>query len=169
MASSLIALIRQLHPTVTLQSIADHHKHLYLIPGSNGDSGETHADRIQPDCHPSDDGKRRSTRARKQRDLGFYLDCTNLAINSVAAICKNSAQKIPVPRSVSEALRGPNASDWSRAIESELASHAENGTWSLVDPPTDTNRRTIGCMWVFKVLYDQTTGAVERFKARLVK
>ena len=99
--------------------------------------------------------------------MGFFIDSSNLAINTVTELSE-TAKKIPVPRSITEAPNGPYAVQWMQAILSELESHAENGTWSLVDPPTDTDRRIVGSMWVFKVQYDQATGAVERFKARLV-
>jgi hypothetical protein len=56
---------------------------------------------------------------------------------------------------------------WKEAIDSELKSHSENRTWTLVDEPPP-RRSIIGSMWVFKVIYNQSDGSVERFKARLV-
>lgn len=50
-------------------------------------------------------------------------------------------------------------------MEEEMATHRENGTWKLTQLPT--NRRAIGCKWVFKRKKDET-GEVARFKARLV-
>ena len=36
-----------------------------------------------------------------------------------------------------------------------------------MDAP-DPGRTIIGSMWVFKIIYNQSDGSVERFKARLV-
>ena len=107
-----------------------------------------------------------SKRTRTQRDPGFFIDSSNLMIRSATDVSKIASNKIPVPRSVTEALSGPYAEEWSQAIQSELASHAENETWTLVDKPQNCN--VIGSMWVFKVIYDQSTGSIDRFKARLV-
>ena len=41
----------------------------------------------------------------------------------------------------------------------------DNGTWEQVVPPKDAN--IISCKWVFDIK-KLTSGAIERFKARLV-
>ena len=89
-----------------------------------------------------------------------------MMVRSVTDTSKIASNRVPIPRSVTEALSGPYAEEWSQANQSELASHAENETWTLVDKPQNCN--VIGSMWVFKVIYDQSTGSVDRFKARLV-
>jgi hypothetical protein len=130
-----------------------------LAGGPNGACGahlSSDAMRVEP---------KRSTRKRKQRDLGFYVDSN--CINSMAVTLQPLSDKIPVPKSINEALKSPYRQQWKEAIDSELASHHENRTWTLVDAP-DHGRSIIGSMWVFKVIYNQTTGSVERFKARLV-
>lgn len=50
-------------------------------------------------------------------------------------------------------------------MNQEIAAFEEKHTWSIVDSPSGTV--PIGCKWVFKVKYT-SSGAVERYKARLV-
>ena len=69
------------------------------------------------------------------------------------------------PQSVSEALQGPNASQWQAAIDAELDNLVSKGTWIEVEKPTD--RKTVGCSWILKVKRD-AMGDIVKFKARLV-
>jgi hypothetical protein len=66
------------------------------------------------------------------------------------------------PRSVKEAGGDPN---WIAAMEEEMNSIRENGTWSLVELPR--GHRAIGLKWVYKVKRDEN-GNVAKYKARLV-
>ncbi|KAF0733504.1 hypothetical protein Ae201684_009741 [Aphanomyces euteiches] len=69
------------------------------------------------------------------------------------------------PKTVREALSGPNAAKWTAAMKAEIDSLIANGTWMLVPKPPGTN--IVSNKWVFKIKYD-SLGAVEKFKARLV-
>lgn len=69
------------------------------------------------------------------------------------------------PNSVKEALAGPKASEWRKAMEEEINSLYANNTWSLVDLPA--GRKAISNRWVFKTKYD-SDGIISRYKARLV-
>jgi len=69
------------------------------------------------------------------------------------------------PTTFTEAMESPYSKQWRLAMEEELDSHAQNGTWILVPPPA--NGRVLDCRWVFKVKYNTDT-SVQRFKARLV-
>lgn len=69
------------------------------------------------------------------------------------------------PSSVTEAVDGPNADDWKRAMDEEMNSHQQNSTWSLVTLPK--NRKAIKAKWVFKTKLDEA-GNIARYKARLV-
>ncbi|GJS71911.1 ribonuclease H-like domain-containing protein [Tanacetum coccineum] len=51
------------------------------------------------------------------------------------------------------------------AMNSEMEALYRNNIWILVDLPT--NRKTIGCNWIYKVKY-KSTGEIERYKASLV-
>ena len=112
---------------------------------SPGHSGHRHGGSNNTADSPQLTGTRQSKQARTQRDPGFFIDSSNLMIRSVTDISKIASNKIPVPRSVTEALSGPYAEEWSQAIQSELASHAENETWTLVDKPQNCN--VIGSVW----------------------
>jgi hypothetical protein len=47
------------------------------------------------------------------------------------------------------ALAGPNKQEWIAAEKAELQSLVDNGTFRLVQAPSNTN--VIGCKWVYKV------------------
>ncbi|KAK8952504.1 hypothetical protein KSP39_PZI004609 [Platanthera zijinensis] len=66
------------------------------------------------------------------------------------------------PRSYQEALAIPH---WKMAMDEEMTTLTERGTWTLVPPPFDTD--VVGCRWVFVVKFGPD-GTVDRYKARLV-
>jgi len=65
------------------------------------------------------------------------------------------------PRSYAEAISQPV---WQQAISTELAAHADNGTWEYVRLPPGC--KAIGSKWVFKFKL-KSDGSIERAKARL--
>ena len=69
------------------------------------------------------------------------------------------------PADEKAALSGPEASLWKQAMDEEMLSFLENGTWSLVPIPVGVNH--VPVKWVFKKKRD-AAGNVERYKARLV-
>ena len=66
---------------------------------------------------------------------------------------------------MSEALSGPQAKQWSKAMQQEIDSLNEHDVYELVELPNE--RKAVGCKWVFKVKRN-ADGSVERYKARLV-
>ncbi|CAI7870426.1 unnamed protein product [Closterium sp. NIES-54] len=58
-----------------------------------------------------------------------------------------------------------SALDGAKAMESELKSIEENGTWELVELPE--GRKAITSKWLFKIKSD-ADGKIERYKSRLV-
>ncbi|CAI7748262.1 unnamed protein product, partial [Closterium sp. NIES-54] len=69
------------------------------------------------------------------------------------------------PATLKEALESSDAEDWKKAIESELKSIEENGTWELVELPE--GRKAITSKWLFKIKSD-ADGKIKRYKYMLV-
>ncbi|CAI7876649.1 unnamed protein product [Closterium sp. NIES-53] len=69
------------------------------------------------------------------------------------------------PATLKEALERSDAEEWKKAIESELKSIEENGTWELVELPE--GRKAITSKWLFKIKSD-ADGKIERYKSKLV-
>ncbi|CAI7848315.1 unnamed protein product [Closterium sp. NIES-54] len=68
------------------------------------------------------------------------------------------------PSTVKEALESSDAEEWKNAMDSELKSIEENGTWELVELPEG---RKATSKWLFKIKSD-ADGKIERYKSRLV-
>jgi len=73
-----------------------------------------------------------------------------------------SATKISTPSTLSQALKDSN---WTQAMDLEIAALHKNHTWDLVDQPAAVN--IIGCKWVYKLKH-KPDGSIDRYKARLV-
>ncbi|CAI7904023.1 unnamed protein product [Closterium sp. NIES-54] len=69
------------------------------------------------------------------------------------------------PATLKEALEISDAEEWKKAMESELKSIEENGTWELVELPK--GRKAITSKWLVKIKSD-ADGKIERYKSRLV-
>ena len=89
------------------------------------------------------------------------MDC-NEELAMVAKIAKAEALE---PSSLADARCQPDWSDWERAIEEELATVRDAGTWILVEPPAGAN--IVGLKWVFRVKKDADRNVIQK-KARLV-
>lgn len=69
------------------------------------------------------------------------------------------------PVTVTEASKRGDAAEWKKAMHEEIRAHEINGTWSLVELPS--NGKPIKAKWVFKTKTDDE-GNIVRHKARLV-
>lgn len=69
------------------------------------------------------------------------------------------------PATSEEALEAADSNYWIDAINDEIGSLEENGTWILVPRPDDA--KVIPNRWVFKKKY-KADGSTDKFKARLV-
>ncbi|CAI7808621.1 unnamed protein product [Closterium sp. NIES-53] len=69
------------------------------------------------------------------------------------------------PATLKEALESSDAEEWKKAMESELKSIEENGTWELVE--LSEGRKAITSKWLFKIKSDPD-GKIERYKSKLV-
>ncbi|CAI7739872.1 unnamed protein product [Closterium sp. NIES-53] len=75
-------------------------------------------------------------------------------------------QGLHVPAAtLKEALESSDAEEWKKAMESELKSIEENGTWEFVELPE--GRKAITSKWLFKIKSD-ANGNIERYRSRLV-
>ena len=98
-------------------------------------------------------------------------EIANIAIEDIAdfddaAFLAKEVLGIKIPATYKEAVNDPEYGQlWKQAIIEELNSLMDNGTWEQVVPPKDAN--IISCKWVFDIK-KLTSGAIERFKARLV-
>ena len=70
-----------------------------------------------------------------------------------------------VDPTVEEAMAGPHAKEWKKAMQSEFDALQRCNAWLLVERPTD--KKVIGCRWVLRTKFS-ADGSVERRKARLV-
>ncbi|CAI7885450.1 unnamed protein product [Closterium sp. NIES-54] len=77
---------------------------------------------------------------------------------------EEEVQQVSEP-TLKKALEGSDAEEWKKAMESELKSIEENGTWELVELPE--GRKAITSKWLFKIKSD-ADGKIERYKSRLV-
>uniref|UniRef100_A0A6U2FMK2 Uncharacterized protein n=1 Tax=Chlamydomonas euryale TaxID=1486919 RepID=A0A6U2FMK2_9CHLO len=68
------------------------------------------------------------------------------------------------PTTIEQALSGPNAEEWLRAIDAEMSSLIGMGTFDVVDKPPGI--KLIPVKWVFKTKHD-AFGLLEKLKARL--
>ena len=71
------------------------------------------------------------------------------------------------PKTYTEAMRSPERDKWTEAINVEVDSLLQNGTWQHpVQHPFQLPQRSLKAKWVFKIKYKD--GKLDRFKARLV-
>ena len=70
--------------------------------------------------------------------------------------------KIREPRCYQEAVTDVK---WRHVMHEEITALENNGTWKIVDLPS--NKKPISCKWVYRVKYN-SDGSVQRYKARLV-
>lgn len=70
------------------------------------------------------------------------------------------------PKTLTDALSDQRTKEkWITAMQEEMQSHKENGTWELCHLPDGC--KAIGCKWIYKTKIG-SDGKVKRFKARLV-
>ncbi|CAI7902984.1 unnamed protein product [Closterium sp. NIES-54] len=69
-------------------------------------------------------------------------------------------QMLVEPATLKEALESSDAEEWKKAMESELKSIEENGTWELVELPE--GRKAITSKWLFKIKSD-ADGKIKRY------
>ena len=123
----------------------------------------------EPEAPPSPEAEppialRRPPRAAAQRPADVWRDDA-YRITGRANAAAHAATIAPEPLTLDEARAAPDADQWARAMDEEMASLTANGTWTLVAPPPGT--KPIPVKWVYKLKRD-AAGNIERHKARLV-
>ena len=114
------------------------------------------------EVNPQQEPRRSQRATRGQPPLQFGFD-EYAEVAEVTHMALHAA--IEEPTTIQEAWNSKHSTQWKAAADSEFQSLMENKTWELVELPT--NRKAIGCKWVFRVKYGDR-GQVERFKGRLV-
>ena len=94
-----------------------------------------------------------------------YLEDANIMNEIAIDMEKPLISDIDAPKSVNDALKGPNAVEWKAAMDREYQSLMKNKTWTLVPRPKDTN--VVGNRWVYTIKRD-AYGNITKFKGRLV-
>ena len=107
--------------------------------------------------------KERLESFRNKDNTALLADSMLLALSSFG-LTTNKATS-PVPTSYIQAISGPEATEWRKAIQLEYDSLIENNTWKVVNLPP--NRKPLTTKWVLKKKLGPH-GQLLKHKARLV-
>ena len=109
---------------------------------------------------------------RKEKNFGSDFISSQAIVFLVEGSRDEVLNKIPMvlhleedPKTYTEAMASRDSAFWKEVVNDEMDSLLSNGTWVLVDLPSDT--KPIGCKWVFRRKYN-TNGSLQTFKAKLV-
>jgi len=89
-------------------------------------------------------------------------EMAEIAFTFAAAAHSNPSE----PQTFREAMQSPEAKFWTQAIQKEIQSLEDMGTFETVNT-LPTGRKAIGSKLVFRIKHN-TDGSIERYKARLV-
>ncbi|KAE9219741.1 hypothetical protein PF004_g13526 [Phytophthora fragariae] len=93
------------------------------------------------------------------------VDEDGLLAEAVLAYAASVGDADDAPSTYQQAMKSKEASEWVKAMNSQLKTHANNGSWTLIRRAAGV--RPIGCRWVFAKKRNEH-GRVVRFKAQLV-
>ena len=146
--------------------------------GSDNDNGGCGDEQFGMELPPIEPPPlRRSTRERKpvqpfwitfrnERDETFLVTANREELESAFVVIMDG-ESAPVPRSYREAMKSKEWRLWKEAIEKEMKSLKENGTWRLRDVgEVPAGTEVLPCQWVLKIKRN-ADGTIERYKARL--
>ena len=91
--------------------------------------------------------------------MDFYID------GSIHQKDQAFLSRVKEPTTYKEAITCPEKEKWIAAMDKELKSLQDTGTYKIVKLPP--GQKTVGTKWVYKIKYT-AAGEVERYKARLV-
>ncbi|POM65471.1 Hypothetical protein PHPALM_18805 [Phytophthora palmivora] len=109
---------------------------------------------------PDSDGA--SSRPKRKRQQSARLK--DYVVTSVTTL---SVEDVPIPTSHKHASRSKRWKEWKTAMQVEMDSQRQHGTWTLVPRTEAKSKRVISCKWVYAIKRD-ATGSIKRYKARLV-
>ncbi|CAA7037262.1 unnamed protein product [Microthlaspi erraticum] len=101
-----------------------------------------------------------STKGMIPYPIANYVNCDRFSPSHRAFLAAITAESEPT--SFREAMKDPR---WRNAVSGEVGALEREQTWDITDLPP--GKKAIGCHWIFTIKY-QSTGKVERYKARLV-
>ncbi|KAH9150780.1 hypothetical protein AeRB84_006443 [Aphanomyces euteiches] len=111
------------------------------------------------DDDDSEDVKEHPRRSKRLMTLAQrYSEGFSMAVVDMCFLVEGT------PRNYNEAVKGPEASKWTKAIDEELAALNDYGTWEETDV---VPKRALDTTWEFKIKTDKD-GNVARRKASLV-
>ncbi|KIM64462.1 hypothetical protein SCLCIDRAFT_23474 [Scleroderma citrinum Foug A] len=110
--------------------------------------------------------RRETQEAHKQPEPPPEPEITPLAeptaIGNIAQTAYLAAHGQDIPRNFREATTGPDADQWWKAMNEEIAMLQRHGTWKLVDRPK--GQKVIGSHWTYTIKYGPD-GEILRYKA----
>jgi hypothetical protein len=74
--------------------------------------------------------------------------------------------KVQIPANYKAAMNSPEKEHWQAAIDKEISSLSENGTFKVEN--NLQNKKTISTKWVFSLKLDESGTQIHKYKARLV-
>ena len=104
-----------------------------------------------------------SRRLHAIRDAIFQVHTTPIPVRDPHV--STATATTDLPRTYNSAMRAPDASDWSQAMNTELAMLRELNVWTLVPTPQDA--KVIPTQWVLTKKF-HPDGTLRKHKARLV-
>ena len=97
--------------------------------------------------------------------VSLIVEADNMAFYMGNLRALFSGELPPEPRTADEALTGPYAEQWKKAMDTEMQTLLERGTWELTELPP--GKKPVGVKWVFKIKTN-AHGSLDKFKACLV-
>ena len=79
---------------------------------------------------------------------------------------KDGVTTVNIPKNYYEAINGTDKEKWILAMQEEIDSHMDNGTWILLPvSQMKSNKKQVGSTWAFDVKRNED-GSIARYKAR---
>jgi len=135
------------------------------MPSTEESIQRPHRNRAPPDRYEPNDFRIKKFKVGPDLKRCYQImGVTNPILNAIALSAVIEVEGYE-PMSYHDAMQCPDWDMWKEALEAELNSLLENGTWELVK--RETWMKVIPCKWVFKIKRD-ADGNIERYKCRLV-